>query len=162
MKNESKVSLVEATHNDLDKILELQKESFRNLLIKYEDYDINPGNEEIGDIIRRFNQSFTEYLLVVFDGEIIGAVRVIKNEEKRIVRISPIFIVPKYQGKGLSQEVFSLIEARYNWVEKFELDTILQEEKLCYLYEKLGYVRTGVYEEVRDDMTIVYYEKMVL
>ena len=39
------------------------------------------------------------------------------------------------------------------------LDTILQEEGNCYLYEKLGYKRTGKIEHINERMDIVYYEK---
>ena len=42
-----------------------------------------------------------------------------------------------------------------NWC----LDTILQETGNCYLYEKLGYKKTGVTEKINDYMDIVYYEK---
>jgi len=153
------LKLIEAKNSDLEIILQLQRDAFKDLLVKYEDYDINPGNENIADIERRFLQPFTDYLLLEYFGEVIGAVRIIKNEEMKIARISPIFIIPKYQGKGLSQKSFALIEDKYHWVTQFKLDTILEEEKLCYLYEKLGYKKTGIFEKIKDGMTIVYYEK---
>ncbi len=154
--------LIEARSSDLEQILKLQKEAFAGLLEKYEDYDINPGNEVIGDIKRRYNQPFTDYLLIEYLNESIGAVRIIKNEEMKAARISPIFIIPKFQSKGLSQKAFSLIEDKYNWVTSYKLDTIMEEEKLCYLYEKLGYKKTGVSEKIKDGMTIVYYKKQML
>ena len=54
---------------------------------------------------------------------------------------------------------FEEIEKIYgsdNWM----LDTILQEESNCYLYEKLGYKRTGRIEKINERMDIVYYEKL--
>ena len=47
------------------------------------------------------------------------------------------------------------IHGNDNW----KLDTILQEEGNCHLYEKLGYKRTGLVEKVNERMDIVYYEK---
>ena len=41
----------------------------------------------------------------------------------------------------------------------WELDTILQEEKLAYLYEKMGYKKTGKTRVVNSRMTLVFYEK---
>ena len=35
----------------------------------------------------------------------------------------------------------------------------MQEEKLCRLYEKLGYRQTGESYDIKDGMTIVFYEK---
>jgi hypothetical protein len=39
------------------------------------------------------------------------------------------------------------------------LDTILEEHANCYLYEKIGYVKTGKIEFIKPGMNIVYYEK---
>ena len=50
-----RIELVKATEEDLGLILKLQKKAFEDLLLKYEDYDTNPGNESIEDIKRRFN-----------------------------------------------------------------------------------------------------------
>lgn len=43
--------------------------------------------------------------------------------------------------------------------ENWELDTILQEKGNCHLYEKLGYKKTGIIENINERMDIVYYEK---
>ena len=47
------------------------------------------------------------------------------------------------------------IHGKHHW----KLDTILQEKGNCYLYEKLGYHKTGKTEIINDKMTIVFYEK---
>lgn len=39
----------------------------------------------------------------------------------------------------IAQKVFETIEQIYHDARKWELDTILQEQGYCYLYEKLGY-----------------------
>ena len=53
--------------------------------------------------------------------------------------------------------------APYNLIldifDSLSLDTILQEEGNGYLYEKLGYKRTGKIENINERMDIVYYEK---
>lgn len=151
--------LRKADANDLMLILELQIEAFQELLHKYQDYDTNPGNEAIEDIKRRYGRPYTDYLLIDYEDHTVGAVRLVKHVEDKIIRISPIFIHPDYQGKGITQKTFKIIEETYDWVNTFQLDTILEEEKLCYLYEKLGYKKTGHYEKLKEDMTIVYYEK---
>jgi len=51
------------------------------------------------------------------------------------------------------------MEHLYPDARKWELDTIAQEEKLCHLYEKMGYRKTGRVEKLKDGMDIVYYEK---
>jgi len=49
----------------------------------------------------------------------------------------------------------SLHKNAVNW----ELDTIKQETKLCYLYEKMGYRQTGKEVKIKDGMDIVSYRK---
>ena len=73
-------------------------------------------------------------------------------------RISPMFILPQFQGKGFGQQAIALLEELTN-AETWELDTILQEERNCHLYEKMGYRRTGPTKAVNENMTIVHYEK---
>ncbi len=103
-------------------------------------------------------QGFTDYYFIQFNNENIGAIRIVRLQE-HIFRISPMFILPEFQGKGLAQQTINAIEALYPQAEGWQLDTIKEETKLCHLYEKMGYKRTGKEEVLQDNMTIVYYAK---
>ena len=73
-------------------------------------------------------------------------------------RISPLFILPNFRGRGYATQ--AIIEAeKINGDKNWFLDTILQEEGNCALYEKMGYVATGKTELLNDRMTLVDYEK---
>ncbi len=72
-----------------------------------------------------------------------------------------MFIVPEHQGKGYGQDAMALVEDVVD-AERWELETILQEEGNCYFYEKMGYRRTGATREVNDRMTIVSFAKSLL
>ena len=88
----------------------------------------------------------------------VGAIRVIDFKSDGNKRISPIFILPQYQNKGIAQIAMQLCEQLHG-SENWELDTILQEEGNCYLYEKMGYHRTGKTVAINDKLTLVFYEK---
>ena len=60
-----------------------------------------------------------------------------------------------------AQETICQAEGKYPESVLWKLETILQEPKLCHLYEKMGYRRTGKTERVKDGMDLVYYEKEV-
>ncbi|WP_334305824.1 GNAT family N-acetyltransferase [Sporofaciens musculi] len=102
---------------------------------------------------------FTFYYFICIGGQKAGAVRVVDPKEaKTNKRISPIFILPEFQGQGIAQKAILLCEQIHgsnNW----ELDTILQEPKNCHLYEKLGYQKTGKTKAINDKLTLVFYEK---
>lgn len=69
--------------------------------------------------------------------------------------------MPTYQGKGIAQKVMLLIEEMFSQATSWELATILEEERNCYLYEKMGYTKTGVRKKLNDHTTLVYYIKTV-
>ncbi|MBP2898892.1 GNAT family N-acetyltransferase [Escherichia coli] len=142
-------------------IHEMQIKAFLPLLNKYRDYGTNPANESLERVIHRLSQSFTDYYLIKTPEAIVGAIRIVRKEHK-VYRVSPIFILPEHQGQGIAQKVFFIFEEKYNDARKWELGTILQEQGNCYLYEKLGYQKTGEIKEINDMMSIVYYEKQVV
>lgn len=91
-------------------------------------------------------------------GEAVGAIRVIDMKDGSRKRISPLFIMPQYRNRGYAQAAMMEAE-RMHGADNWKLDTILEETGNCYLYEKMGYRKTGKTEKINDKMTLVYYEK---
>lgn len=152
------IQLIKADLCDAYVIHDMQIKAFLPLLEKYQDDDTSPANETVDHIIFRLNQPTTDYYLINRGDRHVGAIRIVHKEEKNY-RISPIFILPEFQGQKIAQKVFAIIEDLYDDAHRFELDTILEEQGNCYLYEKLGYKKTGQRLKINDRMTIVYYEK---
>ena len=136
----------------------MQIEPFADLLAKYQDYETSPGNEPKEYIHEKLLDEFTFFYFIYHEDEIAGAVRVVDRKDGDRKRIAPIFIMKKFRNKGLAQKTFEEIE-RIHGINHWMLDTILQEAGNCYLYEKLGYKRTGKIEHINERMDIVYYEK---
>lgn len=153
------IDLVRAEFRDLNTILQMQKEAFAELYANYQDTQTSPATEKYEDILFRFKQPETTYYFITTDSIKVGVIRIVdfKDGVTR-KRISPIFIMPEYRNKGYAQGAIKEAE-RIHGKQHWKLDTILQEKCNCYLYEKLGYCRTGKTEQINDKMTIVYYEK---
>jgi len=154
------INLIKATIENANEIHQMQLKSFKELLDKYQDYDINPGNEPIDKIIARINQKETDYYIIKHNNISVGAIRIINLDDGKLNRISPIFILPEFQNKGIAQNVFKIIEEKYKPQNGWILDTIIQEKGNCYLYEKVGYVKTGKIDKINERMDIVHYEKI--
>lgn len=152
------ISLRKAGLEDAATIHEMKVKAFMPLLEKYHDSDTSPANESIEKVMTQINQSFTDYFIIYRLEIAVGAIRVVKKDN-RIYRVSPIFIMPEHQGKGIAQKVLTRVEQIYDDAKLWELDTILQEEGNCHLYEKKGYKMSGKTKAVNDKMTIVCYEK---
>ena len=152
------ISLTKSESKDAEIIHAMQIKSFMPLLEKYQDFETSPVNEPIEKIIDKINQSFTDYYIIKSDSLDVGGVRIVKKNNKHY-RVSIIFILPEYQGKRIAQEVFQMLEQIYSEANEWELDTILQEQGNCHLYEKMGYKQTGETKVINDRLTLVFYKK---
>lgn len=153
------VKLLRADIGDAKELHEIQVKSFQQLLDKYQDFDTNPANEDVESLEVRLKQNFTYYYFICVGQQKAGAVRIVdKKEEGKNKRISPICILPEFQGQGIAQNVIRLCEEIHG-NDGWELATIQQESKNCHLYEKMGYRQTGRTQVVNEKLTLVFYEK---
>jgi GNAT superfamily N-acetyltransferase len=72
-----------------------------------------------------------------------------------------MFILPEYQGKGIAQKTLTLVESMFPQAISWELATISEEKRNCYLYEKMGYEKTGVTKKLNENATLTYYKKLI-
>ena len=107
----------------------------------------------------RSEQSYTYYYYIKIEDVIVGAVRVVDTKDpNKYKRISPIFIMKEFRGKGYAQQAIRFAEEIHG-SSGWEFDTILQEKGNCYLYEKMGYYQTGETKVINERMTLVFYKK---
>ena len=153
------VNLLRASITDARELHTMQVEAFSELLEKYQDFDTSPASENADKVEARLKQGFTYYYFICVGSKKVGAIRSIDEKEPgKNKRISPIFVLPEFQGQGIAQKAIRLCEEKHgskNW----ELDTILQEPRNCHLYEKMGYRQTGKTEVINERLTLVFYEK---
>lgn len=164
MKEELKLIL--ATEKDAPLIHQLKKEAFMPLYNKYHDDETSPVTEKIERDIWRIQRAGSDYYIIQLNGENIGGVRVAdcvgnREFEEGVFYISPLFILPKFQNRGLGFAVIQKVFEMYSHAKKWRLDTILQEKANCHLYEKCGFLRVGEEKVVNEFMTLIDYEKIV-
>lgn len=153
------IRLLRATIKDANELHAMQVKAFKELLEKYQDFETSPANESMEKVTARLKQDFTFYYFICIGQQKVGAIRIVDKQEAGInKRISPLFILPEFQGKGIAQKAIWLCEEKHG-NENWELNTILQESKNCHLYEKMGYRQTGKAEVVNENLTLISYEK---
>jgi len=151
------ITLRKATLDDAELIHSMQIKAFKPLLDQYQDYDYSPGAETLERTRYRIQLPIADHWLILLDAMPIGAIGVGRYENA--LKLKRLFILPEYQNCGYAQQAVRLAEAQYPSGVRWELDTILQEEKLCHLYEKLGYRRTGQIKPIKEGMDLVFFEK---
>ncbi len=152
------IQLVRASEKNAEKLHKMQIISFAELLERYQDFDTNPANEPLEKTIFRLRQQSTYYYFIYADGELAGAIRIVDWGNENPKRISPLFIIPDFRGRGIAQRAIELCEEIHG-SENWSLDTILQEKGNCHLYEKMGYRQTVETKVINDKMTLVFYKK---
>lgn len=151
------VTLEPAGIEDAEALLALQKQAFRALLEKYRDYGTNPAMEPLSTMKRKLSER--DYCFILQDGKAVGYIGVKHAEDS--LHITPIGLLPEYQGKGIGRQAMAILEGRYPENRRWSLGTILQEPSLCRFYESLGYRRTGEMTHIQPGMDEVGYEKIL-
>lgn len=131
---------------------------------KYHDDETTPVNETLENTIRKIQREGSEYYLIQFRGEAVGAVRISDRHgghspETGVFYISPIFILPAFHNLGIAQKALQQVFDLYSQASVWKLDTIKQEAGNCHLYEKCGFVRVEGEYAVNEYMTLINYEK---
>ena len=152
------VRLVRASIADAEVIWQMQRAAFAELLERYQDFDLNPGNEPLEKVQWRLSLPATCFYFIRVDGINAGAIRVIDHHDASPKKISPLFVLPEFRGMGVAQASIRAAEAIHG-SDNWRLDTILQEKGNCHLYEKMGYRQTGDTKVINEKMTLVFYEK---
>ena len=131
------VKLIRASVQDAETIWKMQLRAFAPLLEKYQDTDTSPGCEPLDKVIARLEQDFSYYYLIEQGGEIAGAIRVVVPPEG-FKRISPIFVLPEHQGKGIATKLIKKgIEDLT--AKGYKLGLEAQNPENVKFYEKLGF-----------------------
>jgi len=152
------ISLIKADLQDCEEIHKMQVLAFKPLLDKYQDYETNPGAETIEHIQQRMEYPSLTHFFIRLQSKNIGHIR-ISQHDATTCRLGQMCILPEYQGNGYAQQAIKLVETLYPMAKRWELDTIKQEQKLCHLYEKMGYKPTGEEKNIKAGMDLIYYAK---
>lgn len=153
------MEIIEFHENDLDMVYAIQRAAYKPLYEKYQDHSTSPYMESKETLLQKYTRQGTKGYIFVKDGVPVGAVRINLYPETKSGKVSALGVLPEYQGQGIAQEALLQIEEIHSDVERWFLDTILQEPGNCHLYEKIGYKRTGKTEDINDKLTLVFYEK---
>ena len=158
------IKLKKATISDAQELFEIQIKSFLPMLKKYEDYKTNPGNGTIEGVMRRIKgttDANNAFYKIMKNEKTVGAIDIWWENNKTKFNVGILFISPEYQGEGVAQTAITEVEELYTQAASWHLNTILEEKKNCYLYEKMGYTRYGVEIKLNEKTTLIFYQKTI-
>jgi len=148
------IKLLKAEVNDAGNLLDIQKKAF---MLSEQKYGVSPAQHSIENIKAKIERG--DYYKIMYHDKLVGGIFVHPKYDSSTFNLHVIYVLPEVQGKGIAQEVIMQIEKLYSDVKKWVLDTPVTEYQNCYLYEKLGYKRTGRMEKINDKLTLIYFQK---
>ncbi len=148
------MNIQEAKIEELNEILILQKECYRETGIRYNDNNIPPLTQTLVMLEEEFKKM--TILVAVEDSKIIGSIRAYQTENSCI--LCKIIVDPAYQNRGIGSKLIKEIETNFNHIERFELFTGFKDEKNIALYQKRGY---SIYKEKKlsEDFSMIFLQK---
>ena len=103
------MKLIRANIQDAENLWKMQIAAFQDLYAKYKDAETSPATEPLEKVVIRLEQPYTYYYYIKVEDSIVGAVRVVDTKEpKTCKRISPIFIMKEFRGRGYAQQAIQL------------------------------------------------------
>ena len=156
------VELIRAELKDAELIHSMKYESFLPLYERYRDDATSPVSEPLSKVVRQLQEECTDYWLIRHGGETVGAVRIVSDgveDGRSMYRVSPLFILPAHQNRGLGYAAMVALFALYPQADVWRLSTIRQEKGNCHLYEKCGFAISAPEKTVNESMTLVFYQK---
>jgi anthranilate synthase/aminodeoxychorismate synthase-like glutamine amidotransferase len=147
------IAIAEATVEDAEEILTLQKRAFRIEAERYDDYTLPPLTQTLEAIKADFTRQHV--LKATLKGEIIGSVRA--HVEEGTCHVARLVVHPDYHGRGIGTRLMHALESAFEDAERFEIFTGDRSDPALHLYHKLGYAEFR--RRDLDTHTLVYLEK---
>jgi GNAT superfamily N-acetyltransferase len=151
------LSIKRAGQNEAEILHKIKNEAFQKDLDTYQDFETNPACESIDQMLYKINAS--DYYAIYFEDQIIGGVAVQKNVDFEY-RISPLYLSPSYQNKGLGTQIINLIFPLYPDARLWTLSTPKPSMRNSHFYEKFGFNSVGEHY-INERLTLTYYQKVM-
>jgi len=148
------IDILKANQNDLERILQLQKDCYITEAEIYNDYNIPPLQQDLNSLENEYNNS--TILKCLINGEIVGSIRAFVENET--THIGKLIVKKDFQNKGIGRLLMNSIESIFNECTRFELFTGYKSQKNLYLYNKLGY-KEFKRQIINDNLIMIYLEK---
>ena len=120
-------------------MLDIQKQAFEKYALKYGDFDSNPYDMDLHRMEFNVKYRFGRYEKIMVEDQIIGGIFAFELDEPTIKKIAQFYVLPEYQKLGYGKKAFEKFLNTDSQVEKWFVDTILQEDSNVKFYTDFGF-----------------------
>lgn len=152
------VRLQPAKAEDAIRLTEMQSRAFMPCVMKRGGFETSPAAETPDRMLERITSEKSHAFIIMADEFPSGMIR-IKELGEGAYKISPIFVLPEFQNKGIGQRAMHLAFEKFPDARLWILFCVREDEKNVYFYEKLGFEKTGSERRLTDKITLIGYER---
>lgn len=151
-----RMKVEKAMLEDAKELLNVQKKAFKKYVDKYGEFDSNPYHMSLHRMEFNIKYPYGKYYKIIDEdtNQIIGGIFGFEVDKKEVMQIGQFYLLEEYQAKGYGKEVLNFFLESNPQVEKFYLDTILQEAYNVDFYKHFGFEIID-YEEEHEGLTFV-------
>ncbi len=108
--NNQKLSFQRASENDLEQIVSMYRDSFKELYDRYHDEKTSLYKEPVEVIKIKILQDNSFFFFIILNRSKVGLIRVIIDAKENSAKLSPLLVLPKFQGQKIAQNSLLVIE----------------------------------------------------
>ena len=146
---------MKASFEDIEKLIEVQNESFYDDFILYGEC---PAYNESKQAMEGYIKNAIVYK-ILWNKEIIGDV-IVRKKENSLYFLRVICVIPGYQNLGIGKKTLQFIEKDISDAVEWELITPYKSYRNHHFYEKMGYVKVKEYVQ-SDVLNMFVYKKQI-
>lgn len=99
-----KLNFRKVTIDQVPTIVKMYQVSFAELYRRYHDNETSPYKESAESIVQKLKQSNSSYYFIILNKLNVGLIRVVTTKTEKAATISPLLVLPKFQGQKIAQQ----------------------------------------------------------
>ena len=97
---------------------------------------------------------------LLWDKQIVGGI-IIELKESKENYLQTLWVIPKYQNKGIGKDAINFLEKKYPDTKAWVLETPSLATRNRHFYEKLGYKKIGEVKFDNHPVVLINYKKEI-
>ena len=159
----AEVCLVRATLADAENLHRMKHAAFWPLYERYHDDAMSPALELLSKVKSQLESPATDWYILRLGETDVGGLRIVREHTEDglpTCRISPLFVLPEHQRRGVASAALTTAFSLYPEAVLWQISAILQERDTVRLYERHCFRRTETEPTAYPGMDIVHFVRL--
>lgn len=157
------IRLIRAGMADAESLHRMKHAAFWPVYQRYHDDALSPALELLSKVKSQLENPATDWYILRRGEADVGGMRIVRErteDGRAVCRISPLFVLPEHQGRGIASAALKAAFSLYPEAAQWRISAILQERSTVRLYERHCFRRTETEPTAYPGMDIVHFVRL--